>query len=264
MPLFGDEDDGPAGDRPMTLAEHLDELRKRLFWCVLIVLAFFCVALYAEPVLLGIALWPAYSVLRGMKGGEFIATEVSEKFMTSMKLDLVVALFLAAPMILYILWGFVARGLHSHEKRYVRIYAPFSYVLFMGGCVFFYFVIQPVTLQFLLDYRADDILAPDGTIIAAPPKLAIQSTISFFLSMTLVMGLFFELPLVMLFVQAIRIATWKTYLKYAKHFVFALFVAGAIITPTPDAATLLVFMTPVLALFFGGILLCRMMAPSDI
>src|SRR5262245_23592470 len=137
MPLFGDEDDGPAGDRPMTLAEHLDELRKRLFWCVLIAAAFCIACACVENALVGIALWPAYSVMRGIKGAEFISTEVSEQFFTGMKVDIVVGVFLAAPMILYLLWGFVARGLHAHEKRYVRIYAPVSYLLFMGGCAFF-------------------------------------------------------------------------------------------------------------------------------
>jgi sec-independent protein translocase protein TatC len=264
MPLLGDEDDGPESDRPMTLAEHLDELRKRLFWCVAIALVF-CVACYfVEQAMLGIAMWPAYSVMREMKGSEFIATGISERFFTSVKVDIVCGLFLAAPLILYILWGFVARALHSHEKRYVRIYAPVSYLLFLGGCLFFYFVIQPMTLRFLLQYHAADIIGPDGALIEVPAKLTIQGTISFFLSMTLVTGLVFEMPLVMLFLQAIRICTWKTYLSAWRHFLLGLLIFSAVITPTGDMFTLLVFMMPIVVLFFGGVLACRMMAPKDI
>lgn len=263
MPLFGEPEDGPAEDRPMTLSEHLDELRKRVVWCVLIAAAFCVACAFVEEALLGIALWPAYSVLRDMKGGsEFISTEISEKFLTGMKVDIVVGLFLSAPLILYILWGFVARGLHAHEKRYVRIYAPISYLLFLGGCAFFYFKVQPLTLRFLLNWHANDIVSPNGEIIRVPMRPTVEGTVGFFLSMTLVTGIVFELPLVMLFLQAIRVCTWQTYLRFWKHFVFGLTVVSAIITPTPDALTLTVFMAPVLVLFFGGIVVCRMMAPK--
>ena len=259
-----DREGGPTDDRPMTLAEHLDELRKRVFWCVVIA-AIFCVACaFLEEALLGIAMWPAHSVLRGLKHGEFISTQVGEKFFVGMKIDIVAGLFLSAPLILYILWGFVARGLHSHEKRFVRIYAPFSYVLFLGGCAFFYFVIQPLTLQFLLSYHADDIFTPTGEIIPVAANMTISETVSFFLSMTLVTGIIFELPLVMLFLQAIRITTWRTFAQYRKHFFFGMLVFAAVITPTGDAFTLSVFMAPMLVLFEGGLLLCRIMAPKDI
>jgi len=68
---------------------------------------------------------------------------------------------------------------------------------------------------------------------------------------------------VMLFLQAIRVCTWRTYLSAWKHFVLGLIIFSAVITPTGDALTLAVFMAPILVLFFGGILACRMMAPSD-
>jgi sec-independent protein translocase protein TatC len=262
MALF-DDGDGPAEDRPMTLAEHLDELRKRVLVCVLIGAVFVVACALVEEAILGIAMWPAYSVMQDMKDSRFIATEVGEKFLTSMKVDIVAGLFLAAPLILYVLWGFVARGLHSHEKRFVRIYAPFSYVLFLGGCAFFYFVIQRISLRYLLTYHENDILFGDH-VIEVPVNLRIESTIGFFLSMTLVTGLIFEMPLVMLFLQAIRVFTWKTYLSHARHFVFGLLVFSAVITPTGDIFTLLVFMAPVMALFFGGVLLCRIMAPRDL
>lgn len=262
--LADDDEDGPDEDRPMTLSEHLDELRKRVFLCVLIGALFVVACAFVEEALLGIAMWPAQSVLRDIPNSGFQSTDVSEKFFTGMKVDIVVGLFLAAPTMLYILWGFVARGLHAHEKRFVRVYAPFSYLLFLGGCLFFYFVIQPITLRFLLTYHTNDIYMPDGSILEIAMRPDVKGTISFFLSMTLVTGVIFEMPLVMLFLQAIRICTWRTYIAYARHFVFGLFVLSAVITPTGDAFTLAVFMAPVLVLFFGGILLCRMMAPSDI
>jgi len=264
MPLLPDDGAAPETDRPMTLAEHLDELRKRVMWCVLVAAVFCIGCAYAEPYLLGIALMPAHDVMKDLPNSEFIATEAGEKFFTSMRLDIVAGLFFSAPLILWILWGFVARGLHAHERRYVRIYAPFSYVLFLGGCIFFYFVLQPFTLRMLLPYHTDDIVSPLGEAIHVDVKLSFKEFVGFFLSMTLIMGLVFELPLVMLFLQALRICTWRTYVAYSKHFFFGLLVFAAVITPTGDAITLIAFMVPILALFFGGVLMCRMMAPKDI
>jgi len=264
MPLFPDEADGPAGDRPMTLAEHLDELRKRVFWCVAIAAVFVIWCAFYEEELLGIALMPANDVLKTIPNSGFISTETSEKFFTTMKLDIVVGIFLSAPLILWILWGFVARGLHPHEKRYVRVYAPISYLLFLGGCAFFYFKLQVYFLTFLLKYHAKDIVSPTGEAIPIDMKMSFGPWVSFFLSMALVTGLVFEMPLVMLFLQAIRICSWRTYLAYWKHFLFGLLVLSAVITPTGDAYTLIVFMIPVLALFFGGVIVCRMMAPKGL
>jgi Tat protein translocase TatC len=263
MPLLFDED-GPAGDRPMTLAEHLDELRKRVFWCVGIAAVFVIWCAFYEQELLGIVLMPANDVLKTIPNSGFISTETSEKFFTGMKIDVVAGLFLAAPLILWTLWGFVARGLHAHERRYVRIYAPISYLLFLGGGAFFYFKLQVYFLEFLLRYRTGDILTPTGEVVPIDMKMSFGPWVSFFLSMTLVTGLVFEMPLVMLFLQAIRICGWRTYLQYWRHFFFGLFVFSAVITPTGDAYTLCVFMVPVLALFFGGVLVCRIMAPKDI
>jgi Tat protein translocase TatC len=258
------DEEGPAGDRPMTLAEHLDELRKRVLACVLIAAFFVIFCACYEQELLGLMLMPAFDVLKGVPGASIIATEAGEMLFTGMKVDIVAGLFLSGPLVLYVLWGFVARGLHAKEKRFVRIYAPVSYVLFLGGCLFFYFVIQRYTLETLLKYHATDVYSPTGEPIPIEVKLKLASAIGFFLSMTIVTGLFFEMPLVMMFLQSIRVCTWRTYVKYARHFVFGLFVLSAVVTPTTDLFTLLVFMCPVLALFAGGIAACRIIAPSDV
>ena len=202
--------------------------------------------------------------MKDTPGASIIATEAGEMLFTGMKVDIVCGLFLAGPLMLYVMWGFVARGLHAKEKKFVRIYSPVSYVLFLGGCLFFYFVMQPYTLETLLTYHVKDVYSPTGEPIPIDVKLKLSSAIGFFLSMTLVSGLFFEMPLVMLFLQSIRICTWRTYVKYARHFVFGLFVLSAVITPTTDPLTLMVFMCPLLALFAGGIVACRIIAPSDV
>lgn len=249
----------------MTLAEHLDELRKRIMWAILAAAAFVGVCAYFDKELLAIAMAPAHAVLQELpRKGAIIATQVGEQFFTGIKVAIVAGVLLGSPVILWILWGFVARGLHPHEKRWVNVFAPISYLLFVAGCLFFYFGIQPFTLRFLLGYLKEDVQLPGGEAIPVDTMLSLRETLSFFLSMTLVTGLIFEMPLVMLFLQAVRICTWRTYVRHARHFVMGLTVFSAFITPTGDFFTLLVFMAPVLVLFGGGILACRIMAPKDL
>jgi sec-independent protein translocase protein TatC len=259
-----DDEEAPDSDRPMTLAEHLDELRKRLFRAILVAAVFVVGCAFYEQELLGILLMPAQRVLKQTPGGAIVATEVGEMFFTGMKVDIVAGLFFAGPIVLWILWGFVARGLYPHERKWVHVYAPVSYVLFLGGCLFFYFVIQPFTLEVLLKYHAGDVVTPAGEQVPIEMKLRVAQAVSFFLSMTLVTGLIFELPLVMLFLQALRITTWRTFSQYRRHFFFGMLVLSALITPTGDAFTLGVFMVPMLLLFEGGLVVCRVMAPKDV
>ncbi len=263
MPLFSDDDDAPSGDRPMTLREHLDELRRRALWCVLIAGAAAVGCWMCQDALLGIALAPANSVLKEIPNSELISTETGEKFLTAMKLDLVAGIFISSPLILYVLWGFVARGLHAKEKRFVRIYSPVSYLLFLAGCWFFYFELQPLFLSYLLRYETSGIVGPSGEQIPIAMKLEFGKQVNFFLVMSLVTGLIFELPLVMLFLQAIGVCDWRTYLKYAKHFNFGMLVAITVFSPASDVYSITLFMVPVVALFFGGVLVCKLKAPKE-
>ena len=262
MKAPADDDDGPESDRPMTLFEHLEELRRRVFWAVVVAAIGVAVCAFFQAELFAVALAPVHGVLArhaAETGGELIFTEVSEPLFTGLKLILVAGLFFTGPAVLYLLWGFVSTGLYPHEKRSIRVFAPVSYLLFIGGCVFFYFVIQPIALEALITYPPE-MHTLDGGRIRVSAKLSLQSTVSFFLTMTVIMGLIFELPLVMMFLQKIRVVTWRTFSKYRRHFLIGALVLSAVITPTGDAFTLGLFMIPIVVLFEGGILVCRLTA----
>lgn len=247
-----EQDDGPAGDRPMSLSEHLDELRGRLLKALVSVVLALAVCAYFHQELLEAALGPAARVARN-HGLKLIATGVTEQFFTEMHVVIVAALFLSGPLVLYQMWGFVATGLYDHEKRWVRVFAPVSYVLFAAGCVFMYFVAQPLMLEVMLTFM--DVRSAQFEVM---PQVA--DLVGFFLGTTLVMGIVFELPLVLLFVQALGMADWRTFSKFRRHFLMIAVVLAAVITPTGDAVSLAAFMVPIVLLFEIGILLCRFSA----
>ena len=174
---------------------------------------------------------------------------VQEPFMIWLKASLLVGMVLAAPWIFYQIWQFVAAGLYPHEKKYVNIYLPFSIGLFLlGVCVAYFGVFRPV-LGFLFSFNRSLGFEPDPRI---------TEWLGFFLMLPLGFGIAFQLPLVMLFLERIGIFTVKGYLSYWRVAILVIFVIAAILTP-PDPFSMSFLAGPLSLLYFGGILLCRLM-----
>jgi sec-independent protein translocase protein TatC len=210
---------------------------------------------------MGWVLAPYAEIFAKVPGASLQTTEISEGFFTFMKFDLVVGLFCASPLVLFEIWGFVARGLYDQEKRVVRIVAPISAFLFVCGTLFYYLVIQPPALEFLMTNWVE-IPLPFGGSIPIRPAPRLDNAFGFYLTMSLVLGLTFELPLGMVAAQKLGVVTWRNFAKYRKHFFMGSLVAMAILTPSGDAITLALCMVPVLFLFEGGIVVCRIMQPD--
>jgi sec-independent protein translocase protein TatC len=133
--------------------------------------------------------------------------------------------------------------------------------LFMEGCVFYYFVIQPTTLDFLLTFL-DQVPILGGGFVPIQQNIRLSDLVSFYLGMSLVIGLTFELPLILIFLQKLGISNWRTYRRYRRHFLMAAVVIMAILTPSGDMLTLGMCMIPVVLLYEGGTIVCWLMDPS--
>lgn len=165
-------------------------------------------------------------------------------FLSYLKLALVCAIFVASPLVARELWGFVAVGLYPHEKRYVNLLAPISLGLFICGGIFGYFVLIPVGLYFLATYAPPELMA--GTF-------ALSDYLSLFMTLTVVVGLVFELPLVMSFFTLIGVFDAETYRNYRQYFLLAAPIIGAVFTP-PDPFTQVLLALPMILLYEIGIL----------
>ena len=235
----------------MTLGEHLEELRRRLFKCVVMLLLTFGTCMFIYKPLVRIVVQPhEWAQARiGIPPPErkFLAGTYVGPFFATLKLAFIVGLFLASPWIAYQLWAFVAAGLYRGERKYVVIFALPSFLLFLGGCVFGYFVLIPVGLWGLSHFLDVDIVSPTFTI---------SEYLSLVMLLTIVMGVVFELPLVMLFLTKIGLATSQTFAKGRKVAIVSMFVFSALLTP-PDVFTQLMMAGPLLLLYETGILLAR-------
>jgi len=245
----------------MTIAEHLDELRSRVIRCLFYLVAAFVLCLIFNDQVMGAIIRQPIQVLKdlGYPRPTMNLLKPTEGFITWLKLALVCALILASPLMARELWRFIAAGLYPHERRWIEIFGPLSYLLFIGGVAFLYFLVMPTALRFLLDFGMLDRLPgldTDGPVMQQMPQLA--PYISLYVTMSLLMGLVFQLPLFMSFFMATGILTPAFFRKYRRHFIVGAVIVLAIVSPTGDAPTLILISLPVVLLFEGGIILGSM------
>lgn len=175
--------------------------------------------------------------------------KVEEPFMIWVKAGLIAGAVLASPMIFYHLWSFVAAGLHSHERKYVYIYLPFSVALFVSGvCLAFYFVLQYV-LTFLLQFNGQ-------LEVAVEPRLSYY--INFVLLLPLGFGIAFQLPLVMLFIERIGLISVDAFISSWRIAILVIAVISMMVTPA-DLTSMISLMVPLVFLYFLGVLMCKYM-----
>ncbi len=140
----------------MSLGDHLEDLRKRVFLAVIGVIPIFVIAFASGRFLLDLLIAPARNkLLAGGQGSSLLATGPFETFGTVVHLAFVVTILLGSPWILYHLWRFVSPGLYKHERRVVYLLIPFSGILTVLSMLFLYFVILPVILTFFITYGSN-------------------------------------------------------------------------------------------------------------
>jgi Sec-independent protein secretion pathway component TatC len=158
----------------MTIGEHLEELRKRMFLGVVgFVVAFIVSMIYGHEVLYFLCKPLFIALARNGYSTHVHILEASESFMTYIKASMICAGTAAGPWIIYQLWLFVAAGLYPQERKYVTKYLPLSIVLFVTGVVFLYIYVLPLMLEFFIGFQIGG-LPPLGADLGVKPNAATQ------------------------------------------------------------------------------------------
>jgi sec-independent protein translocase protein TatC len=185
-------------------------------------------------------------------------------FLTSMLVSFVAGLVLTSPWVVYHLWAFVAGGLLSQERRYVKLYGGVSLLLFLAGAACFYYVVYPVAVNFFYSFAQsfnDLQLQRFGSRVFITNMTPVDSYVNFVLMMALVFGLMFQTPLVVLFLGRSGIVDVRTFSKYRRHAILAIVIIAAVVTPTADAFSCLALAVPMWILYELGILMVRITMP---
>ena len=181
-------------------------------------------------------------------------TGLTEQFMTHMRVAMYAGLLCAAPYIIYELFRFVSPGLYQNERRAGLWIVSSGYVMFMLGTLLNYFLIFPLTVRFLGTYQ----VSPE-----VENMLTLQSYTDTLISMCLVMGVIFELPVVCAILGKLGFLTSRLMTRYRRHAIVAILIVAAIITPTTDVFTLLIVSLPIWLLYELSILVVNLMKPSN-
>ncbi len=245
----GEEPEAPGhdeGGKPMTFWEHLEELRRRLIHCILALFLGCVVAWEFHGRMLKILETPFANAWHaaGLPGeADLHQAAPAAGFTAYMKLSLIGGAALAAPVIFYELWAFIAPGLYAREKRYVLPFVSLSTLLFVGGGWFGWRVAVPLSFRFFLSLAHDT-----SANVSITPTFMIGEYIDFCLQIMLGFGLTFELPMLLLFLSIAGVVNHLTLLRYGRWFIFLSFVVAAVITP-PDAVSMLVMAIPLCVLY---------------
>ena len=233
----------------MSIGDHLAELRVRLIKALAIVLVCFVVALCFQDRLMWVMTRPhAWAMDRlASEGGtaqtKLLTLTYQEGFMAYMKLSFIASIFVASPAVAYQIWAFVAAGLYKGERKWVFVFAPFTLLLFVAGCLFGYFVLIRFGLGYLATY-GDPNLMQTG--------LTLSMYLSLVMTMTIVAGAIFELPIVMLFLSKVGLVKPNFWHKFRRYMIVVIFIVAALLTP-PDVVTQLLMAGPLLVLYEIGV-----------
>ena len=167
-------------------------------------------------------------------------TGLTEQFMIHIRTAMYAGLLVASPYILYELFRFVSPGLYRNERRYALWIVGAAYVMFLVGTLVNYFLVFPLTVRFLGTYQ----VSPD-----VANMLTLQSYVDTLLSMSLVMGVVFELPVVCGLLGRMGLINRQMMTQYRRHAIVVIVLVAAVITPTTDVFTLFVVALPIYLLY---------------
>src|SRR5258708_24918406 len=207
-------------DGKMPFMEHLGELRTRIMRSLFWLLGGTLVSMFFSERIVDYLSRPVTKL-----GYKLVFTAPAEAFWVQMKVALIVGLFISAPGILYQVWAFISPGLHEHEKKYAVPFVFIGSVMFLAGGAFSLFVVTPYAIAYLLSFARENL----------QPMITLENHIDFLLKFTLAFGAVFELPLIITLLARLGVVTAKQLSKNRKYAILGAFIAGAVLTPTPDA-----------------------------
>jgi len=214
--------------------EHLEELRKRIFACLIAVFLGTCVCLPLANRILG--------VLKASAGGlipQLAYFSPEEPFILYMKISVWAGAVLVLPFILYQVFAFVGPAISKSSYKYSVFFIFAASLAFLLGCSFGYFILIPKTLRFLLSIGSTELV----------PVISANKFLTFYLMLIFGCGLVFQMPIISFVLSKLGIINAKFLRKYYKHAVLGIFIVSGVITPTTDAFTMCVMALPMVLLY---------------
>ena len=254
-------------DKPMTFWDHLDALRNVILRILAVAVVGFIVAFCFKETLFRLILAPSspdfilYRWITAVAGAmgidasalqdfnvDMFSTTLTAQFMIHMKMAFYVSLVVIMPYTLYALFGFVSPALHQNERQGSTKVIIWSYILFMVGIILDYLIIFPLAFRFLGTYQVSS---------SIPNVITLESYTDLLITLTLLMGILFELPILAWLLSRMGIIDAAFMKRYRRHAIVVILIIAAIITPTTDIFTLTIVTLPIYLLYELSIAIVR-------
>ena len=237
----------------MSLLQHIEELRRRLIYCVGSVAVAFGVGFwYADKIFAKMSEPIKQALANHHYDTKLVVTSPTDAFNLYLKIGLIAAIFIASPVILYQIWMFISPGLYRNEKRFVLPFLFVSVGLFLSGGIFGFKIVYPVALDFLIGYSKD-----------FTPMMLAHSYTDLFLTIILGLSFIFELPIILGFAAMMGVVTARFLFRHIRGAVFLCFVIAAVLTPTTDIMNMTIYAAPMVLLYVASIAIAWFVHPSQ-
>jgi sec-independent protein translocase protein TatC len=244
------DDDADDAGGAMGFLEHLDELRKRLIRsCIAIGVGMAIAFVFIDRIanfVLGqiIRTLPARSAL--------IYTNPSEGFSFWFNLAFIAGIVLAAPFVMYQVWGFIAPGLYAHEKKFVIPFVLMTSIGTVSGALFSNYVLFPGMMRFFSTFSTAQVrMMP-----------SINDTFDHYIQMMIGMVAVFQLPTLIFFLAKLRLVTARFLWRHFMHAILVIFIVAALLTPSTDWWNQTMFALPMIGLYLISIAIAWLVGPK--
>jgi sec-independent protein translocase protein TatC len=236
----------------MSFLEHLEELRRRIIYSVLFIIAGFGACWYWSDKIFQWMQTPIMVALhRNGLEQKLVYLNPTEPFNIYLKIGLIAGVFVASPFILYQVWAFIAPGLYRHERSYVLPFMFSTVFLFLAGGYFGYRLVYPAALDFLIGYGKQ-----------FQPMVTIGEYTDLFMTIILGLGIVFEMPILVFFLALMGVVSAKWMWNNLRYSILVIFIIAAIITPTTDIMNMCIFAAPMILLYLLSIGVAYVVHPS--
>jgi sec-independent protein translocase protein TatC len=246
------EDDEELSDGKMSFLEHLDELRKRIVnACLAVAVGIAATFWWIDPIF-NFILAPTRRALPA--GVKLVYTQPGEAFSLYITVALIAGVLVAAPYIMFQVWMFIAPGLYSNEKRLAIPFVALTTIGFIAGAGFNHYIAFPYLMKFFGTFNTPD--------LAFMPKL--EDVFGLYSKMLIGMGIVFQMPTVVFFLAKMSLITARFLITNFKYAILIIFVAAAVITPSGDMMTQVIFAAPMIGLYLLSIVIAWIVGPKRV
>lgn len=236
-------------DQNLTLVEHLTELRYRVVKMLQGIFIGIAACIYFSESLMIVIRKPILPYLG--EGGGLVFTGVMDKFMAHLKVGALAGLILSCPYWLYHVWAFIAPGLYRKERKYAAAFIVSGTILFLLGVVFVYFLVFPAAFEYLFAVGGD----------VDKPMITIGEYLGFFTLMTVMFGIAFEMPLILVLLALMGVFDAAFLRKHRRIAIVIMAVVAAVLSP-PDALSMVMMWVPLLVFYEGSIIVISMLVKN--